>query len=33
MKPSTLLAIAAFVLDQAAVIAEDVAHRLDRSGL
>jgi hypothetical protein len=36
MKPSTLLAIAAFVLDQAAVIAptrqEDVAHRLDRSG-
>lgn len=33
MRPSTLLSIAAFVLDMAGCVVEDIAHKLDRSGL
>jgi hypothetical protein len=33
MKPSTVLAILAYLADQAVVLLEDIGHKLDRSGL
>jgi hypothetical protein len=33
MRPSTVLTVTAYILDMAVLLVEDIAHRLDRSGL